>query len=457
MMDLDLALNGGTIVNADGRYLANVGIRGERIVSLTAEPLRAREVIDATGQLILPGVIDAHVHFQVRERQGERSIATADDYTTGSVSAARGGVTTYIDFAIHPRNVPALEYLTRRIEMASAGSCIDFSFHASIVDPRSEIIEQFPSIVDLGVPSFKFLLTFREWGFGVDLGFLMAAMQKIHELGGIACVHAEQNEILEWLRTQYAEKQELIYHSLTRPDFSEEIAIYEAAVLARETGCRLYIVHLSTAKGLAVIRRAKADGIAIFTETCPHYLAFNHEVYHRPEGALFTMTPPLRPPGNPEALWKGLADGTISVVASEHNALSAQVKQSQKHFLDVPPGIAGIEFLLPYLYSEGVVKGRITLERMVELLSAAPARIYGIPNKGAIRVGLDADLVVFDPHAEYVVHAADQYLLLGFSIFEGMEFTGRPTLIISRGQVIIDHGGFAGRPGAGRFIARKLE
>jgi len=456
MADLDLALHGGTIVNADGQSVANVGIRGGRIVTLTTEPLTARRVIDVTGQLVLPGAIDSHVHFQLKQGQGEKATVTEDDYTTGPISAARGGVTTFIDFAIHPRAVPPLDYLTERMEMAAEGSCIDYAFHAGIVDPRPEIIEQFPAIMDLGIPSFKFFVTYRKWGFAVDLGFLMAAMQKIHALGGMACLHAEQDEILEWLRTQHAEEQELIYHSLTRPDFSEEIAIHEAAVLARETGCPLYIVHLSTAKGLAVIRRAKADGIPITTETCPHYLAFSHDVFPRPEGVLYTMTPPLRPPGNSEALWGGLADGSISVVSSDHNALGAQVKQSRPHFLDVPPGLAGTESLLPYLYSEGVAKGRITVERMVDLLSTAPARIYGLPNKGAVRVGYDADLVVFDPKSEYVVHAADQYLPVGFTIFEGMTFTGRPSHTISQGQVIVDHGQFVGRRGSGRFIARKL-
>jgi dihydropyrimidinase len=294
------------------------------------------------------------------------------------------------------------------------------------------------------------------WAFAVDLGFLLAAMQKIRALGGLACLHAEQDEILEWLRAQHREQQDLIYHSLTRPDFSEEIAIYEAVVLARETGCPLYIVHLSTAKGLDVIRRAKAEGIPVITETCPHYLAFSDQVFQRPDGVLFTMTPPLRPPGNSEALWAGLADGSISVVSSDHNALGAQVKQSRPHFLDVPPGLAGTESLLPYLYSAGVAQGRITVERMVELLATAPARIYGLPNKGAIRVGYDADLVVFNPQLQYTVRADDQYLPVGFTIFEGMTFTGQPVFTISQGQVIVDHGHFVGRPGQGRFIKRTL-
>jgi dihydropyrimidinase len=456
MDELDLAINGGTVVNADGRAQANVGIRAGRIVILSAEPLAARQVIDAAGQLVLPGAIDCHVHFQLKQGQGASATVTEDNYMTGPISAARGGVTTFIDFAIHPRAVPPLDYLKERMDMAAEGSCIDYAFHAGIVDPRPEIIEQFPDIVALGIPSFKFFVTYRKWQFAVDLGFLMAAMARIHSLGGMACLHAEQDEILEWLRTQHAGEQDLIYHSLTRPDFSEEIAIYEAAVLARETGCPLYIVHLTSAKGLETVKRAKADGVPITTETCPHYLAFSHEVYREPKGVLYTMTPPLRAPGNSEALWAGLADGSISVVSSDHNALGAQVKQSRPHFLDVPPGLAGVETLLPYLYSEGVARKRISLERMVELLSAAPARIYGLKQKGALRVGLDADVVVFDPQAEYVVHSEDQYLPVGFTIFEGMTFTGRPTATIAHGKVIVDHGNFTGAPGSGRFIRREL-
>jgi dihydropyrimidinase len=456
MADLDLAINGGTVVNADGQMTANVGIRRGQVVALTRAPLAAARVIDAAGLLVLPGAIDTHVHFQLKQGQGDTATVTEDDYTTGPISAARGGVTTWIDFAIHPRAVPPLDYLTHRMDMAAAGSCIDFAFHAGIVDPRPEILEQFPAIVELGIPSFKFFVTYRKWGFAVDLGFLMAAMQRIRALGGMACLHAEQDEILEWLRTQHAGSQELIYHSLTRPDFSEEIAIYEAAVLARETGCPLYIVHLSTAKGLRVIERARADGVPVLTETCPHYLAFSHDVYREPDGVLYTMTPPLRAPGNAEALWQGLADGRISVVSSDHNALGAGVKRTRPHFLDVPPGLAGTESLLPYLFSAGVVAGKLTVERLVELVSAAPARIYGLPNKGAVRVGYDADLVVWDPRAQYVVRAEDQTLPVGFTIFEGQTFTGRPRQTISQGQVVVDGGTFTGRPGTGRFIERKL-
>ncbi len=456
MDDLDLAINNGVVVNAEGRARMNIGVRGERIVTLTQEPLHARKMIDAQNQFVLPGAIDCHVHFLLKQGQGDKAVVTEDNYETGPISAAHGGVTMFIDYAIHPQDTPPSRFLAERIEMAEENSCIDFAFHAGIVDPRAETLKEFPKIMALGIPSFKFFTTYRKWGFAVDLGFFMAAMQELHAIGGMACLHAEQDEILEWLRAKYAAEQDLMYHSWTRPDFSEEISIVEACILARETHCPLYIVHLTSERGLDVIRRAKADGVNVKTETCPHYLAFDDRVHTRADGPLFTMTPPLRAPGNSEALWQGLADGSISALSSDHNALGKEIKLSRPHFLDVPPGIPGVETLLPFAYSQGVAGGRFSLERMVDLVSTAPARNFGVPNKGAVRVGYDADLVLLDPNAEYTMQAAELSSPAGFTIFEGQPFKGRVNYTIARGQVIVEHGEFSGRKGYGHFIARSL-
>jgi len=227
--------------------------------------------------------------------------------------------------------------------------------------------------------------------------------------------------------------------------------------LARETDSRLYGVHLSTQKGLDLIRGGQADGIRIRTETCPHYLEFSEEVYKQPNGVLYTMTPPLRPVGNQEALWEGLADGSISVVASDHNAFGKVAKESHPHWLDVPPGLAGSEMVLTYLHSQGVTTGNITAERMVELLCANPAMLYGVPNKGAIKVGYDADVVLFDPGKKKVVHHQDLATPGGFTIFEGMEMQGWPEMTISRGKVIVENRKFTGEKGSGRFIERAID
>jgi len=218
----------------------------------------------------------------------------------------------------------------------------------------------------------------------------------------------------------------------------------------------LHIVHLTTEKALNVIRRAQAEGVRVRTETCPHYLEFCEAVYNTPDGYLYTMTPPLRPAGNSDALWKGLKDGSIGMVTSDHNALGKQLKARKKHWLDVAPGLGGSEMVLTYLHSQGVAKGRISPERMVELISRTPARQFGIPNKGAVQVGYDADLVIFDPQEKRVVRHENLATPGGFSIFEGMNLQGWPTHTISRGEIIVDQGKFIGSAGRGRFIPRQI-
>ena len=457
MAELDLAINNGLVVNSDGQQTANVGIRNGRITTLTQEHLEGSQTIDASGHWVIPGVIDPHVHFALKQGQGDDATVTEDDYTSGPRAAAVGGVTTFIDFAISPRARSPKDYLEERIALAKAGSCIDFGFHAGVTNPSPSVLEEFPDIVGMGIPSFKFFITYRKWEFAVDLGFLMDAMQLLKKLEGVACIHAEDDEIVEWLRIKYAQQPELIYHSLTRPDFSEEIAVNDMAILARETGGRLYIVHLTTSKALEVVRRFKAQGVHIRAETCPHYLTFTDEIYKEPNGVLYTMTPPLRPPGNREALWEGLIDGTLNIVSSDHNALSGALKKRRPHWLDVPPGLAGSEMVLTFVHSEGVASGRLTPERMVELVSTNPARLYGVPNKGAIRVGYDADIVVFDPQEKHIVHYEDLATPIDFTIFEGMEMTGWPTHTISQGKVIVENRKFIGKAGTGRFIQRKID
>ncbi len=457
MIDFDLVINNGTIVNADGKQKANIGIRNGQIATITTDPIRGDKEVDAAEQWVIPGVIDPHVHFALKQGQGDDATNTEDDYNTGPLAAAVGGVTTFIDFAISPRARSPQDFLKERIALAKAGSPIDFSFHAGVTDPSPEALNEFPKIVDMGIPSFKFFITYRKWEFAVDLGFLYAAMQCLRDLHGAACIHAEDDEIVEWLRAQYAAQPELSYHSWSRPDFSEEISVNDMLTLARETSGLLYIVHLTTQKALNVIRQAKMNGVKVHAETCPHYLEFTDEVYKESEGILYTMTPPLRAPGNKEALWEGLKDRTLSVVSSDHNALSGKLKKRKPHWLDVAPGLAGSEMVLTYLHSQGVATGLLSPERMVELLSANPARLFGVPNKGAIRTGFDADLVIFNPLERRIVHYEDLATPIDFTIFEGMEMTGRPSYTISRGKVIVDHGKFVGQTGSGRFIERTIE
>lgn len=455
---LDLAINNGTIINAHGRSPANVGIRGEQIAALADHPLEARRVIDASGHWVLPGVIDVHAHFDLTQGQGERAARTCDDYASGPASAALGGVTMFIDFAIQKPGQPARQELEDRIQTASENSCIDFSFHAGLTNANRSTLAEIGGICDLGVVSFKLFSTYKKWGFGVDLGFMAQVMQEIARHGAMPCVHGEHDEVVEYYRSLYHEdgRSDMTYHSLSRPPFSEEVAFLDVLVLGREMSCPVYFVHVSTDRGLQVIVRSRRHGQVVFAETCPHYLAFDDTVYQRQDGRLYTMTPPLRPPGNTEALWQGVVNGEIDVVASDHNSFSEQLKRQATGFFDIAPGVGGTAFLLPYLFTYGVYEKRIPPERLVALLCTNPARIYGVPNKGEVAVGYDADLVVINPEEEFMTHASDFVMGEGYTLFEGWKMKGRPRLTMSRGEIVAEQGKFVGTLGRGRFVPRQL-
>ncbi len=452
----DLAVNGGLIVNAGGSTPGSIGVRDGRIAAIEPGPLQARRVIDAAGRPVIPGVVDGHCHFRIVQGQGPDAIASSDDYVIGPRAAAFGGVTTFIDFAIQQRGRPALEMAESRIAEAAAGSIIDFSFHASLTDPRPEVLDEIEPLMDLGIGSFKFFTAYAKWGFYVDLGFLGEAMTRIAARGGTVAIHAENDEILEFWRAKKAAENptDMMNHSLSRPELAEEVAIRDVAALARETGATIYIVHLSTARGLRAIEDGRGQGATILAETCPHYLAFSHDVYARPEGRYFTMTPPLRAEGNRQALWEGVADGRIDTLASDHNSFTRAQKDAAGGFLDIPPGLGGTEMLLPFVLSHGVNAGRITLERAVDLLSTRPARIFHLPSKGAIEVGRDADLVVLDLDMERNVTDAVLHDPRAYTPFAGQQMRGWPVTTISRGEVIVEDGACTALPGRGRFIPR---
>lgn len=452
----DLAVNDALIVNAGGSRRGNIGVRGDMIAAIEPGPLAARRVIDAAGRPVIPGVVDAHCHFRILQGHGPNAIASSDDYVVGPRAAAFGGVTTFIDFAIQRRGHPAREEVEARIAEAASGSIIDFSFHASLTDPRAEVLDEIEPLMDMGIGSFKFFTAYAKWGFYVDLGFLGEAMARIAARGGTVAIHAENDEILEFWRAKKAADgpDDWMNHSLSRPELAEEVAIRDVTALARETGATIYIVHLSTARGLRAIEDGRRQGARVLAETCPHYLAFSHDVYARPDGRYYTMTPPLRADGNRQALWAAVADGRIDTLASDHNSFTRAQKEAATGFPDVPPGLGGTEMLLPFVLSHGVTTGRITLERAVELLSARPAQIFHLPSKGAIEVGKDADLVVLDLDEERTVSDAGLHDPKAYTPFAGQVMRGWPVMTISRGDVIVENGACTAPPGRGRFLMR---
>jgi dihydropyrimidinase len=452
----DLVVNDALIVNAGGSVPGSIGVRDGKIAAIEAGPLKARREIDAAGRPVIPGVVDGHCHFRIVQGQGPDAIASSDDYVIGPRAAAFGGVTTFIDFAIQQRGHSALEMAEARIAEAAAGSVIDFGFHVSLTDPRPEVLDEIDPLMDMGIGSFKFFTAYAKWGFYVDLGFLGEAMARIGARGGTVAIHAENDEILEFWRAKKAaeDPHDMMNHSLSRPELAEEVAIRDVMALARETEATIYIVHLSTARGLRAIGEGRTQGANVFAETCPHYLAFSHDVYANPEGRYFTMTPPLRADGNRQALWEGVADGRIDTVASDHNSFTRAQKDAATGFLDVPPGLGGAETLLPYVLSDGVNAGRISLERAVELLATRPAQIFHLPHKGAIEVGKDADLVLLDLDEERDMTDASLHDPKAYTVFAGRKMRGWPLMTISRGEVIVEAGECVAKPGRGQFIQR---
>src|SRR6266540_1431539 len=448
----DVAINGGTLVLPAGPVVANLGIRSGRLASIANEPLDGDETLDATGRIVLPGGIDPHVHF----RMFQGSMVTSDDYRTGSRSAACGGVTTYVDFAVQPSGGSALDAVRERLAEAEHNSTIDFAFHAALTTATDSTLADIEPIVALGVRSFKFFLTYRAFGFYTDLGFLLEAMREIARVGGVALVHAENDEILERLKARFLEagQTSTIHLALQRPDYAEEIAIASTATLARETNCEAAVVHLSSARGLAAVCRGRQDGARYWAETCPQYLLLSQDLLAGPDGGLYTFTPTMKAPRDAEALWSGIANGQITYVGSDHSPFDRAVKLGDDNFESVYPGIGGTETLVPLLFSAGVGKGRIGLERFVELTSANAARVFQLRRKGSISLGNDADLVVIDPQKDVVLSRDVLHSRCDYTAYEGFQVRGFPVATVSRGEMVMRDGAFTGRPGHGRFLAR---
>lgn len=451
MDHLDLAINGATVVTGTERAAASIGVQNGKIAVLAAEPLEAAETVDATGKLVLPGGIDPHVHF----RMFQREIVTSDDYASGSISAACGGMTTYIDFAVQPRGGSAVAAFQERLEEASAVSAIDFTFHAALTTATDATLAEIAELGALGVKSFKFFMTYRKFGFYTDLGFLFEAMREIARIGGVALIHAENDEILERLKDRFLEANETAIINLAnqRPDYAEEIAISDTATIARQTGCETAVVHLSSERGLQAALRGRQLGARYWVETCPQYLLLSREHLTRPDAGLYTFTPTMKQPHDSAALWAGLRNGGVTYLGSDHSPFDRAVKLTD-NFEEVYPGIGGTETLIPLMYSEGVAEGRLSLERFAALTSGNAARIFQLGGKGRISPGYDADLVVIDPEKDVTISQNLLHSQCDYTAYEGVAVHGYPVLTVSRGAIVMRDGAFVGQAGHGKFLAR---
>ncbi|MCS7178441.1 MAG: dihydropyrimidinase [Anaerolineae bacterium] len=446
-------IQGGTLVTPEGTLEADLLVQGERIKALGRGLPGAPDtlVIDARGLLVLPGVIDSHTHIAL----DTGIYRTPDDWFQGTRAAACGGVTTVVDFATQfPGQSLRQAVEARRTEARDA--VIDYAFHVMVTDLPPGREEELSTLRELGTPSIKLYTTYRPHYY-VDDATLLRLMGAAARLGIRPLVHCE-NDALVTAQTEAlvaAGKTAWRYHGQSRPALAEEEAVRRVLFLAAAARCPVHIVHCSTAGSVEAVVRARSEGQPVTCETCPQYLLLDAAQYEGAEPWRYILQPPLRAPGEPERLWEWVSRGAVDFIATDHCDYTRDQKTAVDDFTRTPGGLPGLETLLPLMYTGGVAAGRLTLSQLVSLLSANPARIWGLwPRKGALLPGADADLVLYDPQPSGILRAMDLHHLAGYSPYEGMQVQGRVHLVFSRGEIIYREGEFVGRRGRGRFLPR---
>ena len=439
-MTHDLVIRGGRLTDASSVFEADIGIRDGKIATL-GTGLDGAEVIDARGRIVVPGGIESHCHIA---QEGSTGMMTADDYRTGSISAAFGGNTTIIPFAAQARG-QSIDDVLATYDARAEISVLDFSYHLIVTDTAIDgFREQLLAAFDRGVTSFKVFLTY---GIALTDEEFLDVLEVARDAGALTMVHAENNALVNWMRRRMGEKGHLEpkFHAPSRPVASEKEAIHRAVTLAGYLDAPLLIVHVSTPEGMAEVARARAAGAAIYGETCPQYLFLTAEDLDRPDGSKFICSPPLRDRATQQVLWRGLQTGVFDLYSSDHapyrNDATGKLADGGGDFRTVANGMPGIELRLPLLFSEGVVKGRITLPQFVQFSAANAARLFGLHSqKGSLAIGADADLAIWDPDTRWTVRHGDMHDAMDYSPFEGREMTGRVVTTIQRGRLVTREG-----------------
>jgi len=457
----DLVVTGGTVVTAARSFIADVAIADGRI-SAVGEALAAAHLgvptMDATGLLVLPGCIDVHTHARLPTAQ------EPDRFYRDSLAAAFGGTTTFLAFnnpgtGISEAGAASLIAGVAEFRARTAGeSVVDFAVSAVITGRQADPVAEVPALIAAGVPTAK---AFMVYDFRLSDERLFAALRAMGRQGGMLQVHCENATVVDALVADALERGEVAcrYHAQTRPPYAESEATHRAIALARAADAPVYIVHLSCADALAEVAAAKARGWPVFAETCPHYLTLTDERYDAPDEAdviRSVISPPLRSEADRASLWLGLRAGGLDLIGSDHvpDRLALEKRVPAPPFPQISNGAPGIETLLSVVYDQGPGHGRVSIERMVDLLATTPARLFGLSSKGALETGRDADLVLFDPRAPHVIRQAELHHAGDFTPYEGMACTGRVRSVLLRGEPVIRDGVFVGRRGAGRFIER---
>ncbi|HET7035851.1 MAG TPA: amidohydrolase family protein [Thermomicrobiaceae bacterium] len=455
MARLQLAIRRGEIVTGSQTVTADLGISGGKIVQIGGD-FEAEREYDALGKLILPGVIDAHVHLTLAPGREQVEPHWVDDFTSGSAAAAAGGVTTVGNMcALAPGELP-LEGLARYAELAARTAFVDVILHPILGEITPQVLEQIPLLLDHGHNSIKYFMSTPRFDAQV-LGYLEAT-QRAGDSGLISLIHCEDYAILESAtqRVVAGGATGFAQYPESRPVIAEVLATERAVAFAEATGAPVYIVHLSSERALAACVAAQARGLPVYVETRPFYLHLTRERFEEPDAAKYVGQPPLRESRDLDAIWAGIQQGVVNTVCTDHAPWSLAAKLAPEHTLArLRPGAENLQVMLPLLYSEGVRGGRISLARMVEVLSTNAAKLFGIyPSKGTIAPGSDADLVVFDPHLTRTIDGVMLRSNADYSVYEGWEVTGWPLLTLRRGEMLYQDGEVHGRPGSGEVLRR---
>jgi dihydropyrimidinase len=453
---LDLAIRGGRIVTSGGSSEADLGIRGGKVVQIGGELPQAAREIDATGLLVLPGGIDMHVHLSPADL-GDGPPMWVDDFASGSRAAAAGGVTTVGNMCFPAPGETLTEAMDRHERVALEQSIVDFVLHPVLLDASQPRLAEVRSLAAEGYASIKIFM--------VDAGFerhapdFLDALELARELELMAMIHCEDGCLVSHAikRLMTTGRGSVENFAASRPIYSEVAAVQRAIAFAKATGASIYIVHLSSAEALRAVREARGEGLPVYAETRPLYLHFTEERLAAPDGALVIGQPPIRAESDQRALWAGLRSKDIQTCCTDHAPWRAADKLNPANTVaEVPPGLAELETLLPMLFSEGVRNGLIDLETFVEITSTNAARLFGLyPRKGTIAVGADADLLVWDPNAERVIRAEEQFTNSDYTPYEGRSITGWPQLTIRRGEILANSGRILAPAGSGRRVRRQ--
>jgi dihydropyrimidinase len=454
---MSLLIKNGTIVTDNQSFIDDIVISDSKIEAIGKFDIdKFDKVIDATGKYIFPGGIDPHVHMNLPSQAGFSS----DDFNSGTKAALAGGTTTIIDFVTPQRGESMITAYEKRLLEAKNANC-DFTFHMSPVEWTSETAKEIRYCYEtFGITSFKTYLAYKN-AVGIDDDVLKKVMEVVYEFDGIVTVHCELGDDIDVLKSKLINegKTSPKYHPLSRPNEMESKAVQKVIELSIETGCKVYIVHVSASESVELIRKAKSQGVKIYAETCPHYLLLDDSCYEGTfnETAKFVLSPPIRKKKNQEALWQGISDGTIDTIGTDHAPfnLIGQKDVGKTDFTKIPNGAGSIEYRLALLYTYGVLGKIISIEKFIALTSSNAANIFGLNNsKGFIKEGYDADLLIWDSEKEFAISTKNQFQNCDSNIYEGYKLKGWPSHVIQNGEIIFEDNQSINEMVKGKYINR---